>query len=47
VTPRLVDMLIGTGIAGVSGAYALTEGIIGGLVGGATAALSRGKKGAG
>ncbi len=47
VTPRLVDMLIGTGIAGVSGAYALTEGIIGGLVGGATAALSRGKRGAG
>jgi len=47
VTPRLVDMLIGTGIAGVSGAYALTEGIIGGLVGGATAALSRGRKGAG
>lgn len=47
VTPRLVDMLIGTGIAGVSGAYALTEGIIGGLVGEATAALSRGKRGAG
>jgi len=42
VTPRLVDMLIGTGIAGVSGAYALTEGIIGAAV----VAASRGKGGA-
>lgn len=41
VTPRLVDMLIGTGIAAVSGAYALTEGLIGGVVGGATAAAGR------
>jgi len=41
VTPRLVDMLIGTGISAVSGAYALTEGIIGAAV----AAASRGKGG--
>lgn len=45
VTPRLVDMLIGTGIAGVSGAYTLSEGVIGGLIGAAAAKASAGKKG--
>ena len=43
VTPRLVDMLIGTGIAGVSGAYTLTSGIVGGLI----AAAGKAKMGGG
>jgi len=45
--PRLVDLLIGTGIAAASGAYVLFEGVIGGVVGAVTAALTQKAKGKG